>query len=222
MVFDGDIVIAGGTTSPRFWHQNNQYKNCAITFDVAGALPNLLWNRYENCTITVPALARSPVIIRDSHMSNTDIDGQSFLAPVTVDGCYRAGGALTGFVSETTPAPALFLGSTEVSPQDPQVGTSLQLSTDLPPGIALFWDIADSYARPVTSQEPVRFYGNPASVIVLPAVAIFQTTLTIPIPLTPGLIGLEFYAQGIAVPWQATLQAPAYHLPRGGPINLRL
>ncbi|MGK0351815.1 MAG: hypothetical protein ACJAYX_002496 [Planctomycetota bacterium] len=222
MVFDGDIVIAGGTTSPRFWHQNNQYKNCAITFDVAGALPNLLLNRYENCTITVPALARSPVIIRDSHMSNTDIDSQSFLAPVTVVGCYRVGGALTGFVSESSPAPTLFLGSTEVSPQDPQVGTSLQLSTDLPPGIALFWDIAISYARPVTSQEPVRFYGDPATVILLPAIAIYQTTLTIPIPLNPGLIGLEFYAQGIAVPWQAMPHAPAYQLPRGGRINLRL
>lgn len=222
MVFDGDIVIAGGTTSPRFWHQNNQYNNCSITFDVAGALPNLLWNRYENCTITVPTLARTPVIIRGSHMSNTDIDSQSFLAPVTVDGCYRVGGAFTGFVSESTPAANLFLGTTEVSPQDPQVGTSLQLSTDLPPGIALFWDIADSYSRPVTSQEPVRFYGDPTTAIVLPAIAIYQTTLTIPIPLAPGLIGLEFYAQGIAVPWLAVPHAPAYHLPRGSLVNLRL
>ncbi|MFT4516186.1 MAG: hypothetical protein ACI89X_002788 [Planctomycetota bacterium] len=222
MVFDGDLLIAGGTTSPRFWHQNNHYKNCSITFDVDGALPNLLWNRYENCSIAVPPLARSPVVIRDSHMSNTNIDSQSFLAPVSVDGCYRVGGALTGFVSESTPAPSLFLGTTEVTPRDPQVGSSLQLDADLPQGILMFWDIATSYARPVTSQEPVRFYGNPATVVVLPAVVIYQSSLTIPIPNTAGLIGLEFYAQGIAVPWQPMPHAPAFHLPRGGRINLRL
>ena len=224
MVFDGDLIIAGGTTSPRFWHQNNQYTNCSITFDIDGALPNLLWNNYDNCSITVPPLARSPVVIRDSHMSNTNIDSQSFLAPISVSGCYRVGGALNGFVSESTPAPSLFLGTTEVTPQDPQVGTSLTLSADLPSGIILFWDIATSYSRPVTSQEPVRFYGDPATAVILPAVAIYQSTLTIPIPNAAGLIGLEFYAQGIAVPlpWIAMPHAPTYHLPRGGRLNLRL
>jgi hypothetical protein len=223
MIFDGDLIIAGGTTSPRFWHQNNHYKNCAITFDVDGALPNLLWNIYDNCSITVPPLARSPVVIRDSHMSNTNIDSQSFLAPVSVSGSHRVGGALTGFVTETAPAPSLFLGTTEVTPRDPQVGANLTLSTDLPSGISLFWDIATSLSRPVTSQEPVRFYGDPATVIILPAIAIFQSTLTIPIPNTASLIGLEFYVQGISVAGPSMMpHAPVYHLPRGGRINLRL
>tara|TARA_R110002072_G_scaffold302863_1_gene489310 strand:- start:18307 stop:19950 length:1644 start_codon:yes stop_codon:yes gene_type:complete len=222
MVFNSDLLIAGGTTSPRFWHQNNHYKNCNITLDIDGALPNLLWNRYENCTITVPALARSPVSIRSSHLSGTDVDSQSFLAPIDINGCNRAGGTLTGFTSEVTPSPSEFLGTTEVTPQDPQVGTSLQLSADLPAGIIMFWDIATSYARPVTSQEPVRFYGDPATVVILPVVVIFQSTLTVPIPNNPGLIGLEFYAQGISIPWPAVTQAPAYHLPRGGRINVRL
>lgn len=222
MVFDGDILIAGGSTSPRFWHQNNDYKNCTITFDVEGALPNLVWNRYENCTIEVPPLARSPVVIRDSHFENTSLDSQSFLAPITADGCFRSGGTLTGFASETSAAPSRFLGTTEVTPVDPQVGGSLTLSTDLPHGISLFWDIATSYERPFTSQEPVRFYGDPSTVVILPAVAIYQSSVTVPIPSNPGLIGLEFYAQGIAVPWLPMPYAPAYHLPRGDRIRPRL
>lgn len=223
MSFDGDLIIAGGTTSPRFWHQNNHYQNCSITFDVDGALPNLLWNTYDNCSITVPSLARSPVVIRDSHMSNTNIDGQSFLAPVSVRSSHRVGGAFTGFVTETTPAPSLFLGTTEITPKDPQIGSSLTLSTDLPAGINLFWDIATSFARPVTSQEPVRFYGDPATVVILPAIAIFQSTLVVPIPNAAALIGLEFYVQGISVPGPSMMpHAPTYHLPRGERINLRL
>lgn len=222
MVFEGDILMAGGTTSPRFWHQNNQYKNCTITFDIDGALPNLVWNRYENCSIEVAASARSPVVIRDSQLDGTDVDSQSFLAPVSLNNCYRVGGAVNGFASETNPAPSLFLGSTEVTPREPSVGTSVQLSADLPNGILMFWDLATSISRPVTSAEPVRIYGDISTVIFLPGIATFQSTTTIPIPNNVGLVGLEFYAQGISLPYLPMPHAPAFHLPRGGRLYLRL
>lgn len=220
MRFEGDVWLSGNTSSPRLWHQNNHYKDCTITFDTDGALPNLLWNRYENCTIDVTAPARSPVVIRKSQLINTSVDSQSFLAPVNVAGCFRQGGAMTGFQSETGPASATFLGTTEVTPSEPQVGTALQLNTDLPFGIALVWDIAVSYARPGTSTEPVRLYGDPATAIVLPAVVLFQSSLSVPIPNNATLAGLEFYAQGIAVPLNNTW-APAFHLPRGSRVLLK-
>lgn len=222
MEFDGDIEIGAGSTSPRIWHQNNYYKNCTITLDIDGALPNLLWNRYENCTINVPSLARSPVTIRNSHLSNTSVDSQSFLAPIDLEGCLRIGGTLTGFASEAAIAPSPFLGTTTVTPEQPQVGSYLQLSADLPPGISMIWDFATSFERPTTSTEPVRFYGDPASVVVLPVIVINQSTLLISIPNNPALVGLEFYVQGISVPWQVMPHAPAYHLPRGGLVQLRL
>lgn len=221
MEFDGDILLAGGLTSPRFWHQNNHYKNGTITFDIDGALPNLVWNRYENCSIAVPSQARSPVIIRASQMVGTDIDSQSFLAPVNLQNCYRSGGTKTGFGSESNATTTPFLGTSEVTPRDPQVGTSVNLNADLPFGIGMIWDIALSFPRPVTSAEPIRFYGDPATVIVLPAIVIFQSTLTLPIPNSIGLIGQEFYAQGISLPLVSLPYAPDYHLPRGGLIYLR-
>lgn len=222
MDFDGDIEIGAGTTSPRIWHQNNYYKNCSITLDIDGALPNLLWNRYENCTINVPSLARSPVSIRDSQFDNTSVASQSFLAPINLQGCHRTGGTLTGFASETAMAPTPFLGTTTVTPEDPQVGTYLQLGADLPPGISMIWDFAQSFPRPTTSSEPVRFYGDPASVVILPALVINQSTLLVAIPNNPALVGLEFYVQGISVPWLSMPYAPVYHLPRGGLVRLRL
>ncbi len=221
MSFDGDILMAGGTTSPRFWHQNNEYKNGTITFDIEGALPNLVWNRYENCSINVPTLARSPVVIRDSQFIGTNIDSQSFLAPANLSGCYRSGSALSGFTNETDNAPVPFLGTTEVTPREPRVGDNLHLSADLPSGISLVWDIAESYSRPTTSTEPVRFYGDPTLAVLLPIVVIFQSTITVPIPTTPALAGLEFYAQGIAIPWTTMTHAPAYQLPRGGRIYIQ-
>lgn len=221
MVFDGDVSIGAGLTSPRIWQQNNLYKNGTITYDIDGALPNLVFDRFENCTIDVPAAARSPVVARQCQLSGTDAHSAAFLAPITLQGCFRTGGTLTGFASEVQPAPAAFLGTTAVSPPEPQVGATLQLATDLPFGIGLVWDVATSYARPTTTAEPFRFYGDPATVVVLPALVLFQSQLTIPLPNTPSLAGLEFYAQGIALPLLGQSWVPGWHLPRGGLFRLR-
>ncbi|MFK7740659.1 MAG: hypothetical protein AB8H80_10075 [Planctomycetota bacterium] len=221
MVFRGDIEISGSTSSPRFWHQNNRFFDSAITYDVDGALPNLLWNRYENCSITVPASARSPIDIRSSHLINTTVDAQSFLAPVDLVGCWRPSGTMSGFSSETGSYAGAFLGQTEVTPREPQVGGSMQLYADLPQDIALIWDIAPSDPRPITSQEPVRFYGDPNQIVILPAIAIFQSTLTVPLPNSPALVGSEWYVQGIALPLTGGTGASGFYLPRGERITLR-
>ena len=222
MVFDGDVSIAANLTSPRIWQQNNRYHGGTVTIDVDGSLPNLLWNHYENCALVVPAAARSPVALRSCELVNTTVNSAAFLAPVTLQGCMRSGGSLSGFASEQTPAPAMFLGTTEVTPADPQIGTGLTLSTDLPFGIGLIWDIAISYPRPNTTLEPVRFYGDPATVIVLPALVLFQSSMTVPIPNSTSLVGEEFYVQGISLPLLGQAHVPAYHLPRGQLVTPRL
>ncbi len=221
MQFDGDVSIAANLSSMRIWQQNNRYRNGTVTFDVDGALPNLLWNHYENCSIVVPVTARSPVVVRNSQLLSTTVNSTSFLAPITLQTCLRVGGSIAGFTTEQLPAPAPFLGTTTVSPAEPQVGTSLQLATDLPFGIGLVWDFVISYPRPSTTGEPVRFYGDPATVIVLPAVVLFQSTMSVPIPNTASLAGLEFYVQGISLPLIGQSYAPAYHLPRGQLILLQ-
>lgn len=221
MTFHSDVYISANTATARVWHQNNHYDNCTITFDCDGALPNLVWNRYDNCSIQVPSLARSPVDLRSCELVNTDCDSQSFLAPLDLDGCYRSGGNLTGFATEQNAAPQTFLATTEVTPKEPQLGGTVTFNAEVPAGFAMAWDVADSYARPNTSQEPVRFYGDPATAIVLPAIVIFQSSLTVPIPNTTSLMNLEFYVQGVAFPLFGQSYSPPFYLPRGERITLR-
>jgi len=221
MVFDGDVAIAANLASMRIWQQNNLYRDGTVTYDVDGALPNLLWNRFDNCVIDVPATARSPVVVRTSELVGCTVQSASFLAPLTLQGCWRSGGSLSGFASEQQTAPSAFLGTTEVTPAQPQVGTSVLLATDLPFGIGLVWDFALAYERPNTTLEPVRFYGDPATVVVLPALLLFQSQMIVPIPNSPALAGLEFYVQGIALPLLGQPWAPVYHLPRGQLILLQ-
>ena len=222
MRFVGDVNVAGNTFTMRVWQQNNRYENGTVTYDVDGALPNLLWNHYENCSLVVPSTARSPVTVRSSQFVNTTIDSQAAFAPVALQGCYRNGGSLTGQASENNAAPQRFLGTTMVSPQDPQIGTSVRLSTDLPFGVGAIWDFALSYPRPTTTIEPVRFYGDPSTVIVLPGMAVFQSNIDVPLPFNAALVGMEFYVQAIDLPLLSQSHVPAYHLPRGGLIRPRL
>ncbi|MSR39844.1 MAG: hypothetical protein EXS02_13525 [Planctomycetes bacterium] len=215
MTMEGDVVVMGNTFSPRCWGQNNTYKNGTVTYDVDGALPNLLWNRYENCSFVVPSAARSPVTVRSSDFNNSTVNGQSLFAPITLLGCYRSGGSVTGQATEVTPAPAQFLGTTTVSPTEPQIGAKVHLTTSLPLGIGVIWDFAFSLMRPVTTSEPIRCYGDPATLIALPVMAVFQSQIDVTLPYSAALVGLELYVQAIALPLLGQLYAPSYYLPRG-------
>ncbi len=222
MVFDGDVDVAGNPFTQRVWQQNNVYKNGTVRYDVEGALPNLLWNRYENCTIVVPASATSPVAVRQSELMNTTVDGQSQFANVTLEGCYRNGGSLVGNVADNNPAPGLIMGQTSIGPLDPQIGTSIDLTADVPFGVGLFWLFGYSYARPTTTIEPVRFYADPLTAITLPGMVVFQSTVTVPLPNNPALADVELYVQGVTVPLLGQSWMPAYHLPRGELVQARL
>jgi hypothetical protein len=222
MTFVGDVFIAANLATMRVWQQNNVFRNGTVTYDVDGALPNLYWNRFENCALVVPTAARSPVTLRQCEFANTTVSGQSFLAPIAMQGCHRVGGAMSGFASESNPAPGRFLGVGTVSPAEPPLGSNLTFQTDLPPGVLAMWDIAFCYARPTTTMEPVRYYGDPNNVAILPVLATLQTTTIVAIPTTAALVGMEFYGQSVAFPQSGQAWMPPYHLPRGQRITPRL
>lgn len=222
MTLVGDVLVAANLASMRVWQQNNTFRNGTVTYDVDGALPNLRWNRYENCALVVPTAARSPVVVRECELVNTTCNGASFLAPLSLVGSWRSGGAMSGFAGENAPAPARFLGLGTIAPGDPQLGANLTFTTDLPAGVAAMWDIALSYARPTTTMEPVRYYGDPNNVAILPVLATLQTTTVVAIPMTAALVGIEFYGQAVAFPLAGQPWMPAYHLPRGQRITPRM
>ena len=93
---------------------------------------------------------------------------------------------------------------------------------DLPAGVMAMWDIAFCYARPTTTMEPVRYYGDPNNVAILPVLATGQTTTVVAIPTTAALVGMEFYGQSVAFPQSGQPWMPPYHLPRGQRITPRM
>lgn len=217
--FVGDVTLSGNLFTQRIWHQTNVYQDCTFRLDNDGALANLLWNRFQGGAVDVPAAARTPCTFRSCEFHGTAITGNSALGGIRLAGCYRSNGSLTGAVTEANIAPAPFLGLTSVEPTEVPIGSSVALRANLPFGYGLVWDIAISYPRPNTSAEPYRFYGDPATVTVLPGLVVFQSRLDIPVPNNPVLVGLEFYAQGLTLPLLGQSHAPAVHLPAGGLIR---
>lgn len=218
----GNVTLGGNLLTQRIWHQNNYYRNCTFTLDNDGSQPSLIWSRFENSSIVVPATARTPGRFRQCELRSTSVTSASPLAPVTLQGCYLSGGAVSGQVVVQNSAPAPFLGTSSVEPVDPQIGTSVALRADLPFGVGAFWDIAISEPRPNTTMEPYRLYGDPATVIVLPGMVIFQSRIDIPVPNNAVFIGIEFYAQALSVPLLNQSWVPPLHLPAGGLIRPRM
>lgn len=214
--FTGDVSVQASLFTQRVYQQNNLYTNCTITFDCDSSLPNLLWNQYDNCTILVPASARTPVRLRSSELVNCTVDGQSLLAPVTLEGCWSNGSTLTGQASALNPAPMPFLANAEVTPTDAPLGTTFDLVADVPQDIGLLWVFSFAIPRPNTVQEPIRFYGDPVGASVLGGFFTGQSRTTLPMPNNPVLVGLELYMAPVTFPLLNQPYAPALHLPRGG------
>ena len=216
MEFVGDVEIAANRFTQRIWHHNSRFVGGTIVLDNEGSQAELEWNRYENCTFESPATARTAVLLDTCELHNTNVVGNSLFAPVTLDNCFRNGGTNTGQVSEVAPAPSAWFGTTSVVPEEPQLGSSVTLSVDLPPGMGAVWDLAPSFARPTTTAYPFRFYGDPLAIDVQPGVYTLQQSLTLQVPNAVGLVGLEFYFQALSLPTQGQSHTPVVHLPRGG------
>lgn len=216
MEFVGDVEIAANRFTQRIWHHNSRFVGGAIVLDNEGSQAELEWNRYENCSFESPATARTPVLFNTCELHNTSVLGNSLFAPVTLDNCYRAGGFNSGQVTEVAPAPSAWFGTSAVVPEEPQLGSSVTLSVDLPPGMGAVWDLAPSFSRPTTTDYPYRFYGDPFAIDVQPGVYTLQSSVTLQVPNAPSLVGLEFYFQAVSLPTQGQTHTPVVHLPRGG------
>ena len=218
--FEGDVLVQANLFTQRVYQHNIDYHNGTITFDTNGSLPNLMWNRFDNCQIVVPSTALAPVRLRSSELSNTAVNGQSLLAPVTLEGCFSSGLTMSGQVADLNPAPAQFLGRGHVTPNSVAPGGGFQLVTELPANMGLIWIFTSSIERPNTVQEPIRFYGDPLSAVVVPGIIQGATASSLSVPNDSGLIGFEAWIQPAVIPLNGQSYAPAFNLPRGGLLRI--
>ena len=128
-------------------------------------------------------------------------------------------GGLLGNATESTPAPARFLGSTRVVPTEAPLGSQYHLVSDLPPGIAGLWHATMAFDRPNTAVEPFRYYGDLSTCVVVGVFVSAQNVLTYTVPINGHLIDNEVYFQAVTVPTQGQTYVPIYHLPRGGRVR---
>jgi hypothetical protein len=213
VAFHGDVSVAANLFTQRVWNWNNSFHNCTVTFDVDSSLPNLRYNRFENCTIVVPATASTPVRLRSCELVNTAVQGLSLLAPVSLESCWRSGGSLSGQVTQITPVPARFLAVAEVTPTEPALGGTFDLIADAPANVGLFWMLTLAIEQPQTTNEPFRFYGDPAIAQSLFFVT-GQTQVSVNVPNDPYLTGFEFYLAPVT--FSVLGFGPDLFLPRGG------
>ncbi len=77
------------------------------------------------------------------------------------------------------------------------------------------WHFGLADTQPLLTEEPWRFYALRQTLVHLPGVSIFRTTLRLPIPVMRSIAGMEFYAQPVTVPFLGQAHVPAMNLPRG-------
>ena len=213
MEFTGNVLLRGNLFTQRVWQQNSTYLGGLLTFDVDGSLPNLLWNRYQNCQIVVPSTGRTAVRVRSCELVSSTVTGQSLLAPVTLEGCWRSATTMAGQVTETGAVAGRFLSACSVTPAEVSLGAAFDLDTDAPAGVGVFWLLSLAIDQPNTTQEPFRFYGDPLTAQTL-FLTFGQSTVSLTVPNDPAFLDYEFYLAPVA--FSTLAYGPELTLPRGG------
>jgi hypothetical protein len=217
----GDIEVAEGRLNRRLWAWNNLFQDMRFAVSNQGAPTSFRWNRFERCTIVARPTNSAPFAQVSSEFSACTLDGQALLGGIELENCYLdAATTLAGNVTQTSPAPSRWLAATACSTDTPAVGTSVDLSLDLPPGMLGVWLIGVANPRVVLTEEPWREYAFQNPSILVPGIYAFRTTLTIPIPNDANLIGQELYCGPLTAPVAGQTHVPAVNLPRGAHLTI--
>ena len=211
----GDVDIASGRLSRRLWVWNSIFRNSTITISNAGTRPSLRWNRFEKSTLRAASGNSTQLAVASSEFYGCVIDGQSSAGPIVLENAWLETSTQTGSVQVYNPAPSPWLSHCDVSTGTPQLGGFVDLVLELPPGMAGVWHFGLGDTQPLLTEEPWRFYALRQTLVQLPGVSIFRTTLRLPIPVVRSIVGVEFYAQPVTVPFLGQAHVPAMNLPRG-------
>jgi hypothetical protein len=219
MTFEGNVSISSSKDTPRIWHQNSRYLNGSFFIDNDGfsGIPDLEWNVFESFPFSVGAASRTKFSILQSEFVRSPIDCASlFGGTLTLDRCYRAASPLGNGVTETNVAGGRWLGRATVMPEAPQAGSYVDLQLDYQPGIVGAWVLGTSVARPKTTNYPFRYYFDVTSFFGIPGPLQLRDNVRVTIPNLPSLVGVEFFAQPVAVPLNLQLWQSPIMLPAGG------
>ncbi len=211
----GDCKITEGRLNRRLWAWNNIFRDGVIEITNLGTPQNFRWNRFENCTLRATSGSNTQMKHVSSEFDNCTIEGQSFLGDVLLENCFVTNTQFTGTTSQQAVAPSPWLGNSWTSNEEPKIGGYADLSLDLPAGMLGVWSIGIPDSRLILTQEPWRAYALSSVTVMLPGIYAFRSTVSIPVPNDPNLVGAELYCTATAVPYQGQAHVPLRNLPRG-------
>lgn len=207
----GTVRVEGGSTGYLVLDNTRLASGTTLGLGATGAPVTITDSILRGCTVTTAGT--SPVTIGASRLEGGSVAGTAG-APVSVTGCFVNGTTLGAHTTTGGLLPAAQLGSMEVTPLDPQAGTSVQLQPDLPPGLAGVWFLGQTAYLPTMGPPPIRLYFDLFAFVGLPGVARLQTPTVLRIPNTPAVVGSDLIVQLVVVP-DPGMQAPWLSIPPG-------
>ena len=217
----GDLDISEGPLNRRLWAWNNHFVDGTMSVRNLGSPNSFRWNRFENCTIRNDVASTATFQHTSSEFSGCTFDGQAFAAPIALENCLLENCAINGNVTQVSPAPSPWLGASWGSTDSPAVGSTLALHLDLPAGMMGIWQIGVSNSRVILTQEPWRDYAFVRPNILVPGIYAYRSTVSIPVPNDPNLIGQELYCWPTTAPFLGQAHIPPINLPRGVHLTIR-
>ncbi len=183
----------------------NRLTNCALAIGTTGGTPSIVETVMSGGTTTTRGTVA--VEIRESVMLGGSLQAQTVGA--NVSDCFTTA-SVAGTVNVVRPRSVAHLGSMDVQPRAPRIGTNTTWSVDLPPGLSAFFVVGITDEFPQFLPRPLRFYWLPTTEIVVPVALRGQTSLPVPIPNDTTMVGLDIVVQaavvpdpGVAAPWIA-------------------
>lgn len=221
-VIHGDIDLSAGRLNRRIWVWNSVFHNGTIAVSNTGTRPSLRWNRFENCTIRAVSTNSTQLAMASSEFYGCTLDSQSAFGNIALENCWLDQTNTVGTVQIANPAPSPWLSSASSSTETPTLGGHVDLTLDMPSGMAGVWHFGLEEPLPLLTEEPWRFYVQPPTLVPMPGVFVYYSTVRLQIPNVRALSRVNLYAQPAVVPFLGQAHVPMFNLPRGVYISPRL
>ncbi len=215
----GDIGVALAPGANGLVIGNSRLRNGAASFDLGNGNGLLQWNTFTSIPLQVLATNAGTLNLDGSELVRSPLTN---LAPgaVLLSGCFLASSPTSGPVTAQNALTAPWIGRATVSPIDPPLGGFVDLSVDLPAGIAALWILGVADANPNVFASPFRFYFDLTSFVTLPGIATGQARTRVPVPMNMSLRGRGFYGQPVQAPIASQPFVPPLFLPIGGSFEI--
>lgn len=204
---EGSVQLGCGAAPQPLELRNARCKNGPVTLATSPTQAlTVTESRFDGCAVST--LGSGPIAVAQSCFVGGSLQG-SVAAPLQLVDSHAAG--VGAHVSQANPLAAPQLGSMAIAPADPQVGTTVLLQADLPPGLAGVFALGYTAPAPVALGPTLRLYFDLGSYALFPGVWFAQQSVAWPIPASPAFVGTDLVAHfavlpaGVAAPW---LQLP--------------